>query len=269
MKLDRRGTRSRLLALGVLACASCTDLPAGAAAQQLPRAAARADLDTLASIVRNNSAYRLVNGFGFDAHLDSVARSLPDSVPVQAFWRMVQTAVGRLQDAHSNVRLPQGLMLSSMTGVLPFALATAGDTIVALASCRCRLFVAGFPRAVAINDVPIDSLIRLAGIRFVGHSPQRFRYRALGALTQIEGILQLAGAWRAGRLAVRLGGSRGDTVVQVATVPRREPGTPQPAAEFEMAGPIAVLTIRRMTESADSIVRKHLRPRGFAPAARC
>jgi C-terminal processing protease CtpA/Prc len=116
--------------------------------------------------------------------------------------------------------------------------------------------VAGFPRAVAINDVPIDSLMRLAGIRFAGHSPERFRYRALAALSQIEGILQLAGARRAGGLAVRLGGPRGDTVVHVTTEPRREAGPLQPAAEFELAGPIAVLTIRRMTESADSIVRK-------------
>jgi hypothetical protein len=176
---------------------------------------------------------------------------------------MVQTAVGRLQDAHSNVRLPQGLMLPSVTGVLPFALATAGDTVVALASCRCSLFVAGFPRAVAINDVPIDSLMRLAGIRFVGHSPQRFRYRALGALRQIEGILQLAGAGRAGRLAVRLGGALDDTVVHVTTVSRREAGRLQQAAEFEMAGPIAVLTIRRMTESADSIVRNAIETAPF------
>lgn len=260
---SRRCVRRALLALGVLAFASCTRLPAEAAAQQLTRAAARADLDSLAAIVRHNSAYRLVNGFPFDAHLDSVARGLPDSIPIRAYWRMVQTAVGALQDAHSNVRLPQGVAPPATTGVLPFALTTAGDTAVALAPCRCRLFVAEFPRAVAINDVTIDSLMRLAGIRFAGHSPQRLRFRALGALTQIDDVLRLAGADRAGRLAVRLRGQRGDTVVHVTTAPRPDPGPLPPAAELEMAESIAVLTIRRMTESADTIVRNAIESAPF------
>lgn len=254
MRSSKAGARNLAL-LAVAALASCIGLRAGAADQQLSRTAARDDLDTLAAIVRRNSAYRLVNGYPFERHLDSVARGLPDSLAIRDFWRVVQTAVGRLQDAHSNVRLPEGVAPSPVRGDLPFVLTTAGDTVVALASCQGALLVPGFPRALAINGVSIDSLMRIAGIRFAGHSPQRFRFRALAALTQIEGILQLAGASRRGALAVRLAGPRGDTVVNLTTVPRRAAQPPQPPAELEMAGPIAVLTIRRMTASADSIVR--------------
>jgi hypothetical protein len=221
----------------------------------LSRAAATRDLDSLGAIVRTRAAYRLLNGYPFQAHLDSLARQLPESIHVRDFWRQVQTAVGRLQDAHSNVRLPQGVSPYVATGELPFLLTTAGDTVVALASCGCALLVHDFPRVRAINGVPLDSLMRIAGVRFAGHSPQRYRYRALAALTPIEGVLQLAGAARGGALEVQLAGSRGDTTIRVRTVARRTPALASPDAQWETSGAIGVLTVRVMSERADTIVR--------------
>lgn len=256
-----RVMRSLVPAFLVLTVVSCARTIA-AQSQYLTRAAARADLDSLAAIVRSNSAYRLVNGYPFEAHLDSVARTLPDSIALRVFWRSVQAAVGRLQDAHSNVRLPEGVPPTA-TGVLPFVLVTAADTVVAVAPCRCRLFVAGYPRVVTINDVPIDSLMRVAGIRFVGHSPQRYRLRALESLSPIESVLQLAGAARGGSLTVRLSGAKGDTVVTTQAVARREPAPTRPEAELEIVDSIAVITVRAMSDSADRIVRAAIDSRPF------
>jgi hypothetical protein len=250
----------RVLTLSFLGLAACNR--AGVGAQTLSREAARADLQALDSIVRTNSSYRLVNGYPFGAHLDSVGRALPTSVDIRDFWRSVQRAVGRLQDAHSNVRLPGGMSLPA-SAELPFALTTAGDTVVALDGCRCKLLVTSFPRAVAINGVPIDSLMRVAGIRFVGHSPQRFRLRALQSLAPIESVLRLAGSDRAGALEVRLAGTRGDTVIAMQSIPRGAARPPQADAELEMAGDVAVITIRGMSESADSIVKQAIESEPF------
>jgi hypothetical protein len=64
-------------------------------AQQIARAAAQADLDTLRAVVHRYSAYRLVNGYPFDRHIDSLNARLPDSVSLGELWHSVQTLVGR------------------------------------------------------------------------------------------------------------------------------------------------------------------------------
>src|SRR5687767_3525386 len=134
-----RSARNGVLTLGFLALAACNR--DGVGAQTLSREAGRADLQALDSIVRTHSAYRLVNGYPFGAHLDSVGRALPTSINVRDFWRSVQAAVGQLQDGHSNVRLPDGMPLPA-SAELPFALTSAGDTVVALDACRCKLLAA-------------------------------------------------------------------------------------------------------------------------------
>lgn len=256
--------RRLLLALGFLtfaACAAGTDV---ASAQYVSRSAAQADVDSLRRIVERNSAYRLVNGHPFDEHLDGLRRALPESIATRDFWRQVQIAVGRLQDAHSNVRLPESVLPTLVRGNLPFVLTTAGDTIVALDPCRCRLFAAEHPRVVAINDVGIDSLMRIAGVRFAGHSPQRYRFRALQSLAQIEATLDLVGAARDGALAVRLVGPKGDTLIATRTVGRAGGARDEtPDASVETKGPVTVLTIRGMSESADEIVRNALENQTF------
>lgn len=63
-----------LASVVVLACGNSTTVTE----HWLDRASAQ-DLDTLASLDPTDSAYRLVNGFAFDAHLDSARRTLPDS----------------------------------------------------------------------------------------------------------------------------------------------------------------------------------------------
>lgn len=242
-------------ALALVGCARPSVEPqvVVAAGDSLSRETARADLQALDSIVLRYSSYHLLNGYPFRRHLDSVGRALPRSVDIHDFGRSVQTAVGRMQDAHSVVRLPEGVP-SPASAELPFALTVAGDTVVALHACKCTLLASGYPRVVAINGVSIDRLMRIAGIQFAGHSPQRFRYRSLQALSPIDYVLRLAGAYRAGALEVRLAGARGDTVVATRSVPRVGP-PPNARAEFAMEGDIAVITIRGMSSSADSIVK--------------
>lgn len=250
-----------IASLGIVAVVACHP-PAVRSEGGLSRRAARADLRALDSIVRTNSSYHRLNGYPFSAHLDSLGRTLPPSVDVREFWRSVQTAVGRMQDAHSNVRLPEGMPLPA-SAELPFAITSAGDTIVALDACRCRLLVPGFPRVVAINDIAIDSLMRVAGVQFAGHSPQRFRLRSLQSLSPIDYVLRLVGAYRAGALDVRLTGSRSDTVIVMQSVTSGSPRAPLPRAEFEMLGDVPVITIRGMSTSADSIVKHTVQSEAF------
>ncbi len=223
----------------------CAAIASGARAQVITRDDARADLDTLRVVLARNSAYRRVNGFPYERHIDSLKAVLPDVQSLRDFHRSVQTIVGALQDAHSNVRLPPNGP-PPVPGELPFLLRSAGDTVVALAPSGCSLFVPGYPRVISINGVALDSMMRIAGIRFSGHSPQRFRFRALGALGRIEDVLTMAGAARAGQLTVRLGGARSDTVIQLATVPRRVGPSAPLSVTAEMMGSIAVLRIPLM-----------------------
>lgn len=236
-----------LAALFLFACA--TPSPA----QRLGRGAAQADLDTLRARVHRYSAYRRLNDFPFDRHLDSLRAGLPDSIPLSTFWHSVQALVGRLQDAHSNVPAPPAVVAALPGGELPFALTSAGDTIVAMHRCACALWVERFPQIVSINDVRVDSLMRIAGFRFRGHSPQRFRLRALRALTRIEDALSRASALRGQTLSVRLRSMSGDTVVTVPMAPRGSNQTPARSVSSEMAGNIAVLRIPLMYDQADTV----------------
>jgi hypothetical protein len=233
-------------------------------AQQLSRPAARADLDTLRVVVRAFSAYRLVNRYPFEGHLDSLRARMPDSLPIEDFWYAVQTLIGRLQDAHSSVRLPAGSD-AAPRGELPFLLTSVGDTVIAVGPCGCSLLLPEYPVVVAINRVPIDSLMRIAGARFSRHSRQRFRLRALHALTQIEDVLIRARAARHSPLTVRLAGPRGDTTIQVATTTRRDspvpvtPVWPRPltgpgsSVTAGVRGPIAILRIPHMVDRTDTL----------------
>jgi C-terminal processing protease CtpA/Prc len=238
--------------LALLLLVFATPLP-GADAQQIARAAAHADLDTLRAIVHRYSAYRLLNKYPFDRHLDSLKTRMPDSVPLADLWHSVQTLIGRLQDAHSNVPMPAAVRDAAPTGELPFALTSVGDTVVALSPCRCALFVRGHPRVVSINGLTIDSLMRVAGFRFRGHSPQRFRLRALMALTQIEHVLARAGAKAGRQLTVRLTGNRGDTTVRVAMAPRRTVTLLPPSVTAAVSDSIAILRIPLMLDRYDSL----------------
>jgi hypothetical protein len=107
--------------------------------------------------------------------------------------------------------------------------------------------------------------MRIAGVRFAGHSRQRFRVRALHALTQIEDVLIRARAARCGPLTVRLAGPRGDTTIRVATAGRRtspapvSPVWPRPltiagsSVTAEVRGPIAILRIPLMLDRSDTL----------------
>jgi hypothetical protein len=226
-------------------------------AQEISRSAARADLDALDAKIRTHSAYRMVNGYPIQAHLDSLRANLPASQTLDAFWRSVQTLIGRLQDAHSNVRLPTGARATLAAGELPFALTSVGDTAIALAPCRCALFLPGYPRLISINGVAVDSLMRISGIRFAGHSRQRYRLRALAALTPIEDVLTRGRAAANGQLAVRLGGSGRDTTIRIATVPKRAAPPPAPESS-EVVDGVAILRVPQMVDPDDRRY-KHLR----------
>ena len=227
-------------------------ISAGLGAQQVGRAEARADLDTLRNVVRRYSADRLVNRYPFERHLDSLKAGMPETISLGAFWHAVQTLIGRLQDAHSNVPMPASVRSAAPSGELPFALTSVGDTVIAVMPCGCGLLAPEHPRLVAINEIAIDSLMRLAGFRFRGHSPQRFRFRALGALTQIEDVLTRAGA-HTGELRVRLAGSRGDTTIRRAMAPRGSAPPSSFPVRAEVSGSIAVLRIPLMFDRTDTL----------------
>jgi peptidase S41-like protein len=206
--------------------------------------------------VHRHSAYRLLNRYPFDRHVDSLRARLPDSISLDEFWHSVQTLIGRLQDAHSNVPMPAAVRAATPSGELPFRLMSVGDAAVAVQPCGCALFVSDFPRLVAINGVAIDSLMRVAGFRFRGHSPQRFRLRALNALTQIEDVLARVGAAAGGAssaLTVRLSGSRGDTTVRVAMALREDSAQPPRSVTADVSGSIAILRIPLMLDRNDTL----------------
>ena len=121
-------------------------MSAGLGAQQIGRAEARADLDTLRAIVQGNSAYRLVNRYPFERHLDSLKSQIPDSLSLGEFWHSVQTLIGHLQDAHSNVPMPVAVRSAAPSGELPFLLTSVDDTVIALMPCGCALFAPDHPR---------------------------------------------------------------------------------------------------------------------------
>jgi hypothetical protein len=225
----------------------------GLGAQLVTRSAAQADLDTLRAIVHRYSAYRLLNRYPVDRHIDSLKAVLPDPVPLGELWQSVQTLIGRLQDAHSNVPMPAAVRAAAPQAELPFALTSVDEAAVALMPCGCALFVPDYPRVVAINGVAIDSLMRIAGFRFRGHSPQRFRLRALNALAQIEHVLARSGAAAGPTLTVRLAGSRGDTTIHVAMVPRRGSPSPPPSVTASVVGRIAILRIPLMVDRTDTL----------------
>jgi hypothetical protein len=178
---------------------------------------------------------------------------MSDSVPIAEFWHSVQGLIGRLQDAHSNVPMPASVRDSAPQGELPFALTSVGDTVIALSPCGCALFARGYPRLVSINGIAIDSLMRIAGLRFRGHSPQRFRLRALMALTQIEHVLARAGAKTGATLTLRLTGSRRDTTIRIAMAPRRTATSLPPSVTAWVTGPIAILRIPLMVDRYDTL----------------
>ena len=228
-------------------------LSSGLGAQQIARAAAQADLDTLRAVVHRYSAYRLLNGYPFDRHIDSLRARLPDSVSLGELWYSVQTVIGRLQDAHSNVPMPAAVRSAAPQGELPFVLTPVDDAAVAAMPCGCALFVPDYPRVIAINGVAIDSLMRIAGFRFRGHSPQRFRLRALRALTQIEDVLVRSGAAAGTALTIWLSGNHGDTTVRVAMVPRRSSMPSPVSVTAGVSGPVAILRIPLMVDRVDTL----------------
>src|ERR671915_1352441 len=99
LRQQPRAARIRMNAAtrALLAAAALSILGGDASAQRLPRAAVLEDIDTLQAVVRRYSAYRLLNGYPFERHLDSLRVHAGDSVPLLELWRSIQTAVGRLQ----------------------------------------------------------------------------------------------------------------------------------------------------------------------------
>jgi Peptidase family S41 len=243
-----RVTRAVLVAATVSA-----STPGVAPAQQLGRADVLQDIDTLRARLGKYSAYRSLNAYSYERALDSLRRSIGDSIALVDFWRSMQAIIGRLQDSHSNVLLPRGMSAPTVGGDLPFALALVDSAVIALAACRCALLARDFPRVVSIDEIGIDSLMRIAGVRFAGQSPQRFRYRALAALEPIESVLHLAGVTARGAVTVRLAGRGRDTIFTMATRPRAQEAAVTKFASAELRGPIAYLRIPDMFARGDSI----------------
>jgi C-terminal processing protease CtpA/Prc len=158
----------------------------------------------------------------------------------------IESLIGRLQDSHSQVRSPDGVVPGRAVGELPFLLTALDGQVVAVADCACGLLMPDFPSLRSINGLPVDSLIALAGVRFRGHSPQRHLSRALEAIGRIHEVLARAGKPADSVLVVTLAGARGDTILSLRTARRRPAPPAQTSVTAEGLGPMAVLRIPRM-----------------------
>lgn len=234
-----------------LVVAMCAVAPVSMSAQEVSSSAAQADLDTLRTILRKYSSYRLVNGYPYERHLDSLKLQIASAISVRDFGRDVQILIGRLQEAHSVVRLPEGVSATVATGELPFEVTGLDTSVVALAPCGCALLAPDFPWLRSINGVPIDRLMRIAGIRFVGHSPQRFRKRALQALRPIEDVLVRAGVGARDGLVVRLSGAKGDTTIRIPLAARRASVPTPTAVPVVVRGNLVAFRIPQMWARGD------------------
>ncbi|HJU74523.1 MAG TPA: S41 family peptidase [Gemmatimonadaceae bacterium] len=220
-------------------------------AQSITRPRALADLDTLRRILESNAAYLAVNSYNYRGHLDSIGRSLPDSLGLLDFHYAIQSLVGRLQDAHSNVVAPPGVTPSDPRE-LPFATAIHAGRVVALGGADSGLLVTHYPYVTAINGIAIERLLTIAGARYRGHSRQRYLFRASRDLRQIALVLTRAGAAVGESLAVRLTNAQGrDTTVFKRLVTRQPPRPAITTTTTMLADSIAYLRVPLMWDKDD------------------
>jgi hypothetical protein len=198
-------------------------------AQSSGRLSLTSDLDTLQHILEVHSAYAPANGYDFRGHIDSLRSTFAAGTTVRDFALAIRDLVGRLQDAHSGVELPGGEDFDEDAAELPFPASVIDGHVVALAPDGQGYLSARHPRLAAINGIPLQRLLDVAGAEFRGHSPQRFLHRAVGRLESVEFVLAQLDAWRGVALDVRLtDGSVRDTTLQVSA--GRQPFLPERTA---------------------------------------
>jgi hypothetical protein len=241
--------------------------PAGSA-RLLDSAAVRADLDSALAVLDHWAAYATVNGYDYRRHVDSLRAALPSPVSVRALGLALRELIGRLQDAHSDVELPDGEDFEGEDGAeLPFPVAVVGGKVVALARDRAEPLVPSHPYLAALHDVPLSRLLDLAGARYRGHAPQRFLSRAARALEDVDFLLELAGVRRDGALRVTLSDGTRDTTLRIETG-RTQGSLPEPIgfAGDVLFRRVAYLRIPRMVsrgEAGFEMVRAAMESREF------
>ncbi|MEM8601461.1 MAG: S41 family peptidase [Bacteroidota bacterium] len=233
-----------------------------AQAQSVSGQAAVADLDSLLHTLESRSAYLHANGYPYAAHLDSLRAAWrdEDSVAVRRIALDLRVLIGQLQDGHSDVELGSGDDFDQGYRALPFPIALLDERVVALDSTLTGVLVRSHPFVAALNGVPVERLLALAGARHRGHGAARYRTRAVRRLRTAGFALDLAGALRGDTLDVTLAAapasSQPDTTLRLALVrrgPRLFTGLDDAVAATQLRNDTAYLRIGKMYDAEDPV----------------
>ena len=150
------------------------------------RAQAQADLDELEWLLENRYSYLHLKGVDYQAALDSIRCSLGDGIHRSSFGYQLSKFIALFGDGHSCVASSSCRLQSLCKGFPPFLVGQTNGRLVAFKPDRSDFIDSNTPFLRAIDGLPADSWLKVAGQFVERGSPQYVRHNTMRNLRYID-----------------------------------------------------------------------------------
>ena len=144
------------------------------------------DLDELEWLLENRYSYLHLKGVDYQSALDSIRCSLGDGIQRSVFGYQLTKFMTLFGDGHSRIA-SSSCRLSSLCKVFPpFLAGESNGRLLAFKPDRSDFIDSNAPFLRAIDGLPVDSWLKVAGQFVEKGSPQFLRYHTIRNLRYIE-----------------------------------------------------------------------------------
>jgi len=150
------------------------------------RIRAEEDLDELEWLLENRYSYLHLKGVDYKAALDSIRCSLGDGIHRGLLGYELSKFIALFGDGHSRVASSSCRLQSLCTGFPPFLVEESNGRFVAFKPDRSDFIDSNTPFLRAIDSLPVDSWLKVAGQFVERGSPQFIRHHTIRNLRYLD-----------------------------------------------------------------------------------
>jgi len=146
------------------------------------------DLDELEWLLENRYSYLKRKSVDYQNALDAVRSSLGDNINRSTFGYQLSKFIALFGDGHSCIASSSVRLSSLCSSYPPFLVEESAGRLVAFKPDRSDFVDPNFPFLRAIDGLPVDKWLHVAGLTVAKGSPQFVRYNTIRNLRYIEAL---------------------------------------------------------------------------------
>jgi len=203
---------------------------------RLSRIRAQEDLDELEWLLENRYSYLQLKGVNYKAALDSIRNSLGDGIHRSLFGYQLSKFIASFGDGHSRVASSSCRLQALCTGFPPFLVEETGGRFVVFKPDRSDFIDSNTPFLRAIDGIPVDSWLDVAGQFVERGSPQYIRHHTVRNLRYLHCLRKEVGLAEPNSVEIELESTDGslNTCIELPLVEEKPiyGFWPRPEVEF-------------------------------------